>query len=188
MANSSLEKMLQDEDVGAFNRWRQSHSKPPDLSEASLEMIGNDSLIPFAAVWLSIFTLCAWGGLWVRVLIGDPRMGPNGILIFTTTVTMLFLFLALLGGYSITHKQPRGLSLTHADFRFTNFCNANLRNADLTGADIFKANVFGADLRGVKITAIQLAQATNIEHAFLDPGVLADVLAFTAIQTLAEKA
>lgn len=76
-----------------------------------------------------------------------------------------------------------GANLAGAKLSFAKLVGVDLYGAILVGANLEDANLKDADLShaymtGVKgLTAHQLAQARNIEHAYLEPGRYADAVA-----------
>jgi len=89
----------------------------------------------------------------------------------------------MLLGMDLSGADLSGVDLYGANLQGTNLQGADLSNSDLrkavpSWANLSDANLKGAILEGVgHLTAHQLAQAKNLEYAYLDPGRYADAVA-----------
>ncbi|MDP2692459.1 MAG: pentapeptide repeat-containing protein [bacterium] len=83
-----------------------------------------------------------------------------------------------LSGADLTAVKLQGSNLQDTNLQGVIFKNADLRRAHLSWANLLDADFEGATLVEVEITTYQLAQAKNLEHAYLDPGRYADAVAY----------
>ena len=137
MAEQSLLKLIYEDSVKTWNKWREENpSIQADLSQANLShtnlIAANLSQVNLLAADLSQANLSQANLIKTNLIVADLK-----------------------------EANLRSANLREADLREANLRKANLSGADLRGADLSGANLNGADLRGTDLMGANLSY-TNL--------------------------
>ena len=137
MAEQSLLKLIYEDSVKTWNKWREENpSIQADLSQANLShtnlIAANLNQVNLIAANLSQANLSQANLIQTNLIVAD-----------------------------LSQANLRGADLSVADLREANLSSANLSGADLRGANLSGADLSGADLRGADLMDANLSY-TNL--------------------------